>query len=860
MPNKTIRNRGRVSVGRLLPGNASARGSKTELKTLNKELSALNQQLRQGETRYRELVQNANSAILRWKSDGSVAFFNEYAQSFFGYSEKEILGKHVSILVPDVDSAGRDLHVMLRDIVAHPERYVQNVNENICRDGRRVWMAWTNKPVFDENGEVSEILSVGTDISERRRIEQALSESEEKFHSAFSNAAIGFAMMGPDGRFLDANPAYCTLTGYSIEELRATRFQRLIHPDDFAHNMTLVEQMLAGQIRDFTIESRYARKDGTTVWVSKNVSLVRDAEGEPKWIFALIHDITKRKRAEAALHRTAERLQLLSNSASRLLASDNPQLVVNDLCREVMRHLDCHVFFNFLADRRAGRLHLNACAGIEEAERRQIEWLDYGVAVCGCAAQDGRRIIAEDILHVPDPRTDLVRSFGIQAYCCHPLLVQDRVIGTLSFGARNRTHFTDEEVDVMRTVADQVAVAMQRLLTLQDLQELNESLEQRVAERTSEVQQQSMRLSALAAELGQAEQRERKRLATILHDHIQQLLVAAQMHLGLVKHADAATIGPAIQGVESILREAIDASRSLAVDMSPPILHQGGLGPALGWLASRMEEKNLFKVHVRADSEAEPKDESARMLLFESARELLLNAVKHSGAREARLMMLRTPDNWTKIVIEDQGVGFDQEAVNTNGSGLGLFGIQQRLNYMGGKMEVESAPGKGTRIILLAPPAESQIVASSPPAAMQGAGTGDVEFEVRKSRRIGILLVDDHKIVRQGLANMLQSEADLEVVAEAEDGIQALELARRHRPDVVVTDISMPGMDGVELTRVLHQEMPAIKIIGLSMHIEKNVAESMRQAGAAGYLTKGGLSEDLVAAIRACVSETWHAA
>jgi len=120
--------------------------------------------------------------------------------------------------------------------------------------------------------------------------------------------------------------------------------------------------------------------------------------------------------------------------------------------------------------------------------------------------------------------------------------------------------------------------------------------------------------------------------------------------------------------------------------------------------------------------------------------------------------------------------------------------------------------------------------------------------------------VDDHKIVRQGLANLLRLESDLEVVAEAEDGIQALELARRYRPDVVVTDVSMPGMVGVALTRILHQEMTALKILGLSMHIEKDVAEAMRQAGAAGYLTKGGRSEDLISAIRACVSETWHPA
>ena len=287
--------------------------SEEELQRVNKELrekvASLKQAtelLREKEAGYRELVQNTNSAIIRWKSDGTITFFNEYAQSFFGYDAGEILGKHARILVPEFDSSGGDLRTIVQDIVARPEKYIRNVNENICRDGRRVWMAWTNKPVFDEDGQVAEILAVGTDFSEQKRIEEALRESEEKFRSAFANAAIGFAMTNPDGSFLDANPAYCALTGYSIRELRSLEIRRLIHPDDFEQHIKLVGQMLDDQIPDFTIESRYIRKGGETVWIQKSLSLVRNADGNPKWIIALIQNITKRKRAEEALRQSQE--------------------------------------------------------------------------------------------------------------------------------------------------------------------------------------------------------------------------------------------------------------------------------------------------------------------------------------------------------------------------------------------------------------------------------------------------------------------------------------------------------------------------------------------------------------------------
>ena len=136
-----------------------------------------------------------------------------------------------------------------------------------------------------------------------------------------------------------------------------------------------------------------------------------------------------------------------------------------------MDHLGCQAFFNFLVDEQAGRLHLNACAGIPEETARQIEWLDYGVAVCGCAARDGCRIVAEHIQTTPDPRTDLVRSFGIQAYACHPLLNQGRVIGTLSFGSRTKPAFAEDELALMKAVADHVAIAMQRIRLLESLEQ-----------------------------------------------------------------------------------------------------------------------------------------------------------------------------------------------------------------------------------------------------------------------------------------------------------------------------------------------------------------------------------------------------
>ena len=130
---------------------------------------------------YRELVQNANSAIIRWKVDGTIVFFNEYAQTFFGYRNDDVIGKSVNIILPETESTGANLSSLVSEIVKTPERFVNNVNENICSDGRRVWMAWTNKPIYTDTGEVDEILAVGSDITALKKAEaQIRNDLEEK--------------------------------------------------------------------------------------------------------------------------------------------------------------------------------------------------------------------------------------------------------------------------------------------------------------------------------------------------------------------------------------------------------------------------------------------------------------------------------------------------------------------------------------------------------------------------------------------------------------------------------------------------------------------------------------------------------
>jgi PAS domain S-box-containing protein len=166
-----------------------------------RELVERNHELEASRERYRELVENANSIILRLDTDCRVTFFNEYAQRFFGFGEEEILGRSVlGTIVPDLETTGRDLRELVASIAAHPERYANNENENVRRNGERVWLAWTNRPILDAAGRLSEILCIGNDISVLKHAEHGLLLAKEAAEAADRTKSAFLATMSHELR------------------------------------------------------------------------------------------------------------------------------------------------------------------------------------------------------------------------------------------------------------------------------------------------------------------------------------------------------------------------------------------------------------------------------------------------------------------------------------------------------------------------------------------------------------------------------------------------------------------------------------------------------------------------------------
>jgi PAS domain S-box-containing protein len=287
--------------------------SKVEARTqtLQQEIAERQQTeaaLRQSEANYRNLLQTANSVIIRYDPQGRIRYINDYGVKLLGYEEHEILGRTVfETIIPEAELSGRDMRPFVHDLLRNPQSYPQGEGENLCQDGRRVWMEWSNQAIFNKQGEVVEILSVGNDTTQRKQAEEALQRSETKFRNIFENSQVGiYRTRTCDGLILNANQRFADLLGFdSPEEIigleNTTGFN--INPNDRQQFIEVLKR--DGEVRSYEIQMR--KRDGTPFWglFSSYLNAADD------YIEGVLADISDRKQAEAALQASEAELRAL---------------------------------------------------------------------------------------------------------------------------------------------------------------------------------------------------------------------------------------------------------------------------------------------------------------------------------------------------------------------------------------------------------------------------------------------------------------------------------------------------------------------------------------------------------------------
>lgn len=582
------------------------------------------------------------------------------------------------------------------------------------------------------------------------------------------------------------------------------------------------------------------------------------------------------------LHRTGESIPVqLSAHPTSLLSGDFYCLVVTDLREQRVREL---------LHESEGRLRV----AVALAELGLIQ-VDYGADT---AILDERAAELFGLTpHVAIPRADIHTRFHPDDRAEIMRLMKQSLdpTGTGSFAMEHRIVRADGSLrwltvkkQIMFDESDGVTRPLRAILAVRDvtehqnadaalreseahLRELTTGLERRVEERTAELHQSHARLRALANELNVTEQRERTRLAGELHDYLAQLLVVLRMKLRQM--APLTTSGKAetlLKEADHILTQSLDYTRSLVAELAPPALHDFGLTQALAWLASQMQQHGL---HVRVTSQQDvlaiPEDQA--MLLFQSVRELLFNVLKHAQAKQATVSVSITPNHELHLSVTDEGCGFNLNRLQqTDPKRFGLFSLRERLAAMGGRFELHSTVGQGTQALLVTPywPTPSRVSSHDGPVANGKPSHSDRERSEEDAERgpgrspatphavphIRVLLVDDHAMVRQGLCSVLKEYEDVVVAGEACNGAEALDQVEALHPSVVVMDINMPKMNGIQATAVIKARHPDISVIGLSVQAAGLNEEAMKQAGAVTLLTKEAAVDELYNAIQGALA------
>lgn len=602
-------------------------------------------------------------------------------------------------------------------------------------------------------------------------------------------------------------------------------------PDDRERLMESIQQAIRTD-SDYNVEYRIVHQDGNLCWIEGKGKVLFDESGYPVRLAGICMDITSRKQAEAALQQSETRFRGTFENAA------------------------------------VGMAHI----------RPDGKWSEINQTLCrmlGYSKPDLLQMELTSVMH-PDDRESLlngfhslwsrkISSFTLEAGLYHQqgqLLHLSLTMTVMEGDGDNRYG-----ICVFQDISDRVHAE-------RDLKTLTENLEQHVAERTRSLTRYQRHLRNLASELTLTEQRERRRLAGELHDYLAQMLVVCRMNVArLLKNLKSEMDLKLTQDIDQLLEDSLKYTRTLIADLSPTILYEDGLVAAVQWLVKQLERHNL-RVTIQYDEQPFQLSDDHAILVFQAIRELLYNVIQHSGVQEA-MVSISLDDTTLKIQVTDYGKGFDETKLAEHDSEpekFGLFNVQERLEAIGGRFSIFSRPGEGTCALLILPLRELKRTGVQTPLSSESLhanlSSEDMHSKLKSSATlqnsavhmpgksgsetsIRVILADDHSMVREGLRKIMDSFAEVEVVGEAADGEEVIELVSHLLPDVVVMDVNMPRMNGIEATRRIRQAYPRVQVIGLSVHDDQDLAASMMNAGAVMYLMKGGSSEALHEALLA---------
>nr|WP_228053809.1 PAS domain S-box protein [Nodosilinea sp. LEGE 07298] len=712
-------------------------------RTLEQQVAEQTAALRQSEANYRNLLQTANSVIIRYDTQGRIHYINDYGVKLLGYEEHEILGRTLfETIIPEAELSGRDVRSMVYDLLRNPQSYPQGEGENLCRDGRRVWMAWSNQAIFNDQGEVVEILSVGNDTTQRKQAEEALQRSEAKFRAIFENSQVGIVRVRiSDGLILNANQRFANLYGFdSPEEMIGLEHTAsyYVNPSDRQQAVELLKQ--DGEVPSYEVQLR--KRDGTVFWGLFS-SYLNAADG---YIDGVIADISDRKQAEEALQRSEAKFRAIFENSqvgifrnrisdglildanqcfAELLGFDSPQEIiglehtigywVNPSDRqqavEVMkrdgelrsheaqlRKRDGTVFWGLTSS------YLNAANGYVEgviadiSDRKQAEE----------ALQASETKLRTLIEAIPDP--------------LYVLTAEGQVLDVVEREPKQTCRPIEEQIGktlhqlLAKEQADEFLSCMQQVLRTQQILTIEYSRWKAGREIWFSVRiapidhDQVILLARDITALKQAKEasilEERNRMAREIHDTLAQSFTGILAQVGAASQVltdDVEATQAHLDLIKELARTGLTEARRSVIALRPQLLEEGSLQSALHSLIAQTRTAAMdTTLHYEIEGTVYALPTEVESNLLRMGQEALTNATKHANADEIRVQLVYDRDQ-VCLRVRDNGRGFGVGSISSS-EGFGLLGMSERAERIGAQLTIRSQPGQGTEIIVTVNP------------------------------------------------------------------------------------------------------------------------------------------------------------
>jgi PAS domain S-box-containing protein len=780
--------------------------------------------LHQSEKRFETLVKNMPGMVYRY-------FPNAQAKDKFTYVSSgscELFELEPEIILQDAKALWSLIHPddfaslqkSVAAAVAHSADW-QWEGRIFTTSGKLRWIQGRARMEETECGKVWDGLLL--DITARKQAEEALVRSEAQLRLIIESAKdYAIFTLNMDLQITRWNSGAQRLLGYEENEILGRHGRIIFTPEDLEQGEVEREVQKALQEGRAENERWHVRKDGSRFWASGLMMPLRDEENQIQGLLKILQDKTVQRRADEQLH-------LLYETTSDLLATEQPLALMNALFSKLSIQLDLHFYYNFLIEQKDNRqkLQLKNYSGISEDVVAQIEWLDFGEHICGLVAQEQQQIVLDCQQIVIHPKAQFIRSLGITAYACQPLIARGRLLGTLSFGSRTRTSFTAEEIDLLQSACDQMAIAIERANLIASLQNQTKQLQQanRIKDEFLAVLSHELR-SPLNPILGWS-----KLLQTASLDEAttKQALTTiernAKLQAELIK--DLLDISRILRGKLSLnvisvnlaltIKAAIETVRLAAKAKS--IYLETKLDPQVGLVAgdpTRLQQVvwNLLSNAVKFT----PPGGRVEVRLESHEFSVMSSQLKENSSTQNSTLKtqnsLKNSQSFAQITVKDTGKGisadflpyvfdyFRQADSSTTrkfgGLGLGLAIAHYLVELHGGTIQADSpGEGRGATFTVRLPFMSTQPTVNKDPQLYK---------PVLDLSGVQILVVDDDADTRTFIAFVLkQAKAKVIAAASAEE---ALTVFQQSPPNILISDLGMPQMDGYMLMRQIRALTP----------------------------------------------------